>query len=328
MTLVGKQVLITGATGFLGKALAKRLIDDGVRVRIIARSPEKAEDLRALGVEIIKGDLTDADSLRTACEGCAIVFHVAVNYTTYEKQQQVNVSGTQAIAEAAALAGVSRFVHVSTTAAYGAKERGDLFEDHPLRPGAYPYAITKVEGERVVREVCDRAGMVYTIIRPGMIYGPGAQQWTNMIFNLAKQRFTIWLDGGQGWAHYIYVDDVVDLMVCAADHPKAANQVFNVSADPAPMWRDVLAAYSTLAGKPLRLIPLRPVFWVVAAVAKLVSPPISMGRDLPDLLGFMGSKTTFKMSKARELLDWAPRVSLAEGVARCAESLREQGLLQ
>ncbi|MFN8531011.1 MAG: NAD(P)-dependent oxidoreductase [Anaerolineae bacterium] len=328
MTVTNKQVLITGATGFLGRALAKRLIDEGVRVRIIARTPEKAADLSALGAEIIKGDLTDAESVRTACEGCEIVFHVAVNYTTYEAQQRVNVTGTQAIAQAAADAGVKRFVHVSTTATYGAKERGDLFEDHPLKPGAYPYAITKVEGERVVREICNRAGMPYTIVRPGMIYGPGAQQWTNMIFNLAKQRFTIWLDGGQGWAHYIYVDDVVDLMVCAADHPKAIDEVFNVSADPAPTWREVLDAYSKLAGKPLRLIPLRPVFWVVAAIAKLVSPPISMGRDLPDLLSFMGSKTTFKISKARDLLGWAPRVSLEDGVARCADSLREQGLLR
>src|SRR5215213_6613464 len=100
MSLLGKQVLVTGASGFLGGALALRLADEGAQVRALVRSPQKAAFLRDQpNVEIVQGDITDADSLRAAAEACAVVFHTAISYGNMALQRAVNVEGTRLVAQ-------------------------------------------------------------------------------------------------------------------------------------------------------------------------------------------------------------------------------------
>ncbi len=325
MSLAGKQVLVTGATGFLGGALARRLIQEGAHVRVLARFAQKAASLVELGAATTQGDLTDHNSLYNAAENCEIVFHVAVNYGSLEKQTAVNVEGTRALAKASALAGVSRFVHVSTIAAYGSGANGDIYESRPLIPAAYHYAVTKAQGEAVVQQISAETGLPYTIIRPGMIYGINAATWTNGLYRLATNKPSFWLDDGHGSAHMIHVDDVVDLMVVASTHPAAVNEAFNCSADPTPTWREVMTRYANIGGipewKPINIgVPL----YIFAGLAMLFSTPISLGRDLPDLLGLMGRQVTFKMTKAREKLGWQPHVDLASGIESTAQSLYEK----
>ncbi len=328
MMLKDAQVLITGATGFLGGALARRLLHDGVKVRVIARTPEKATALRDLGAQVVQADLTDPASLRAAVQGCGVVFHVAVDYTSYAKQLRVNVDGTRYLAQASAEAGVTRFVHVSTLAVYNNLMRGDVYEDYPLASSAYPYALSKVEGERALQDVSALYRLDYTIIRPGMIYGEGSLTWTDLLFNTARRTPTFWLNDGNGSAHLIHVDDVVDLMVTCALHPAAVNQIFNCAPDPAPTWRAVLSAYAHLDGKQAQIMSLSALMRAAAGMAMLAAPPISMGRDLPDLLDLISSQTTYKMDKARRLLGWSPRVTLPDGIHRCAPYLRAKGLLR
>ncbi|MDX2160327.1 MAG: SDR family NAD(P)-dependent oxidoreductase [bacterium] len=327
MVWAGRHVLITGATGFLGGALARRLLAEGASIRVTARTPEKAAALQMLGAQVIQADLTDDSTLSDAAAGCSTVFHVAVSYGSYDEQRRVNVEGTRAIAQAAAHIQVERFVHVSSISVYGVSRRGTITEDHPLMASAQPYGGTKIEGERIVREIGSAAGMPYTIIRPGMIYGPNADLWTNGVFSLARRQPTVWLDDGGGSAHMIHVDDVVDLMLTAAQHPNAVGQAFNGSPDPAPTWREVFGHYARLSGHDWRAFAFKPLTMAAAALIALVSPPISFGRDLPELADMMCSTVTFSGQKARERLGWSPRVALADGIAACADSLRARGLL-
>ncbi len=322
MTFIDQTVLVTGATGFLGGALAQRLVVEGVRVRALVRSPQKAGVLRQHGVEIAEGDLTDAEAVRRAADGCRIIFHVGAALSgSYTDQQRVNVEGTRHVVQAAV--NVERLVHVSSVSIYGYNYAGDVTEEFPAAPGADPYPITKAQAEQVVQA----SSVPYVIIRPGMIYGPGAPNWTEAMFKLGRLKPTPFLGDGHGSAFPIHVDDVVDLLVVAAAHPAAVKQSFNCAPDPAPTWREYLGSYSRLAGHD-RWLAIPPVlFYPVGGLALLFAPRYSMLRDLPDLINFSQRRFAFKMDKARDLLGWQPKVDLASGIAGCAPALRQQGLL-
>jgi nucleoside-diphosphate-sugar epimerase len=330
MALTGKQVLVTGGTGFLGGALVHRLSEKGSQVRVVARDPQRGRYIQNLpGVEIVQGDISDTDKMHEAVRGCEIVFHVAASTGgSIHDQRRMNTEGTQNVANAAAGAGILRVVHVSTIAVYGYKQRGEVTEDTPIDPGQDPYNITKAEAESVLREIGAEHRMPYSIIRPGQIYGPRSGMWTGKLFQAARWRPTPWLGDGSGFVFPIYVDDVVDLMVVLAEHPAAVGEAFNCTPDPSPTWREFLGGYSRLAGHQSWLsIPPA----LVSPIAKLVGAlarPQTQLKELPDMIGLVQGRVTFKMTKAREMLDWQPKVDLQTGIERCAPWLREKGLLK
>ncbi len=329
MTLAGKTALVTGATGLLGGALARRLARDGARVRALARHPERVGSLRTLdGVEIIQGDITDEEQVQDMVQGCNIIFHTAgVLDGSIKTQRHVNVGGTRNVMQAAAEAGVERVIHVSSAGAYGFRRRGDISEDMPLEPGHAAYGISKAEAEGVVRKMAREQGLDYSIIRPGMIYGPGSRVWTEAMFRIARRKPTVFSGAGSGAIPAIHVEDVVDLMTVLAVHPAAAREAFNCTPDPSPTWREFLGAYAALAGHDrwlaLPITPLRIVTWLVAVFA----PSDSRLKDLPQVITFMTRYRRYCMNKARELLDWQPQIGLNEGIESCVPYLRDKGLL-
>lgn len=330
MTLTGKTVLVTGASGFLGGALARRLAADGARVKALARRPEKARFLQGQpNIEIVQGDITDAGQMRAAADGCQVVFHVAAALGgPLEAQRRANVDGTRRVMLASAAAGVERVVHVSSIAVYGYGVRGDVTEDTLQRPGRVPYNLTKSEAETVVREIGVEYSLPYSIIRPGMIYGPRSGGWTVTMFKVGRRKPTIWFGDGSGSAHPIYVDDVVDLTILLATHPAAVNEAFNCSADPAPTWRQFISSYSRMAGHEswlgIPILPIRLLAPVIDLALELRGEPQEVGK----LAGFMQSQRCYRMTKARDLLGWQPRVDLATGMKHSEAWLREVGLLR
>ncbi len=329
MTLSGKTVLVTGATGFIGGALTRRLAGEGAQVRALARRPEGAHFLRDRdGVEIVQGDITDENRMRDAIQGCEIVFHTAaVASGTLKTQRQVNVEGTRHVMQAAAEAGVERVVHVSSAGAYGFRQRGDITEAMPLEPGHAAYGISKTEAEAVVRTVAREQGLDYSIIRPGMPYGPGSRVWTAGMFRIARRKPTVFIGDGSGSILAIHIDDVVDLMTVLAVHPAAVSETFNCTPDPAPTWREFLGAYAALAGHDRWLaIPITPLR-IVARLVALLAPSYTRFKDLPLVIEFVTSYRRYCMDKARELLGWQPQIGLSDGIQSCVPYLREEGLL-
>jgi nucleoside-diphosphate-sugar epimerase len=329
VTLVGRAVLVTGATGFLGGALVERLARDGARVRALARRPVRGHALPTTsGVELAQGDVTDENRMRDVLRGCDIVLHTAgVLNGSVATQRRVNVGGTRNVLEAAAAAGADRVVHVSSAGAYGFGGGGDLSEDVPLEPGHAAYGVTKAEAEVVVRQVARERGLAYSIVRPGMIYGPGSRVWTEALFKLARRRPTPFPGDGSGSIPAIFVDDVVDLLTELAVHPAAAGETFNCTPDPSPTWRQFLGAYAALAGHDRWLaLPVAPL-GIVARLVAAVAPDDTRLKDLPQVLEFLTTHRRFRMDKARALLGWAPRIGLREGIERCVPYLRERGLL-
>ncbi len=330
MTLAGKTVLITGAAGFVGGALALRLAQEGARVKALVRHPEKADFLRGQPqIEIVPGDITDAARMVEVTRGCEIVFHVAaVGGGSTEKQRPINVDGTRKVMLAAVAAQVQRVVHVSSIAVYGYSYRNDVTEDLPQKPGPTPYNLTKSEGENVVREIGRQYNLPYAVIRPGMIYGPRSATWTAMLFRVARLKPTPFLGDGSGSVHPIFIEDVVDMLIVLASHPAAVNEVFNCAPDPAPTWREFLSGYARLAGNEKWLsLPVLPVK-VLASLIEVILMLRDEPQELPTLIPYMLSHTTYKMTKARDVLGWQPKVDLTEGIERCRSWLQQQGLLK
>lgn len=323
-------VLVTGATGFLGTALTRRLSGLGCRTRALVRSPGRAGALRALpGVELVVGDLGDAAALAAAARECTHVFHVAAAMKgDLGLRRQVNVEGTRAVMNAAAEAGVARVVHVSTIGVYGLEVSGDVSESMGPRPARDPYTLSKAEGEAVVRRIGAAREVSYAIVRPGNIYGPGSTYWTASMFKLVRRGVVLFPGDGRGTNPLIHVDDLIDLLLVCAVAPAAHGEAFNATPDRSPSWRDLLLAYAALAGHQrwlaLPLWPLR----LLARLIALVAPKDSAGTEMPGLLRFMTSaESHYRNRKARQLLGWQPRVALADGVRETAPWLRSQGLL-
>jgi nucleoside-diphosphate-sugar epimerase len=330
MGLTGKTVLVTGATGFLGSALTARLSSDGVLVRALVRNTQKARRIENLpGVKIIQGDITEADQMHEAVHGCEIVFHVAAALGgSRSEQRNINTIGTHNVANAAAGVGVSRIIHVSSIAVYGYNQTGNVTEATPPNPGHDPYNITKAEAETELRTIADAHHIPYSIIRPGMIYGPRSGMWTGQLFRLAKRRPTPFVGHGDGTTFPIYLDDVVDLMVLLAEHPKAVGEAFNCTPDPTPTWREFLGLYSQLAGHSQSWlgIPFGLIYPFTALIGALARPN-TQAKELPNMLRLSQRQVTYKMTKARDMLGWGPKVDLQTGVERCAPWLREKGWL-
>lgn len=327
--LAGQTILITGATGFLGGALACEAARRGAAVRVLARHPQRAEALRGLpNSEIVIGDITEAGQMRAAAQGCTLVIHAAAALKgPLVCQMTANRDGTANVMQAAAQAGVQRVVHVSTISVYGYKNTGDVTEETPPNPGSDPYGLSKLAAEQAVHESGAARSVRYSIVRPGMIYGPQSGMWTGQMFRWARRRPTIFIGDGSGSCYAVHVDDVVDLTLLLATHPAAVGQTFHCTPDPSPTWRDFLSGYARLAGHETWLGLPPALLWPVAALAGVVAPRSSPLKDLPDLLPFSQRTVTYRMTKARDLLGWSPRVPLEAGIAGCADWLRRSGLL-
>jgi nucleoside-diphosphate-sugar epimerase len=215
----GRVLLVSGASGQLGKLLSRRILQDGYFLRVLARDPQKVDQLAQEGAQVVQGDLTDPSSLQSAVHGCQFIFHLAgaANQHTSNKDfEQVNVAGTRALAVAALKAGVERFIYVSCTQVYGALRKGGIDEFTQLYHSDDPYIDSKVQAELILREMAAQSGLPLVIPQLSMVYGPGMEYWTMQpLRKLAAGQFVL-PDNGAGKLHPLYVDDAVDGILAAA----------------------------------------------------------------------------------------------------------------
>ena len=214
-------VLILGATGQVGNAIARRLAADGGEVRALVRSPERAKGVLPDGVEAVKGDVADAKSLQAAFEGISTVYHSAGIPEQWRKDvgefERVNVDGTRNVVEAALAAGVERFVYTSTDDVL-VQGPGQEFDESVINPGpgATPYQRSKLEADRIVTLALDR-GLPAVFLHPAGVYGPApflVKGLNDLLLELAKRKTPMLLPGGMGVA---FSEDVADGHIRAAD---------------------------------------------------------------------------------------------------------------
>ncbi len=229
------MIFVTGGTGFLGKNLIPRLAAHGHAIRALVRHPDLHPWLQQYNVEIVQGDLQDTAAIQQGIAGCRYVVHAAGLFRMWGKQaefERANVLGTINVAEAAATAGVERFVHISTIAVVGNPAPGHIIDEtHPAHP-ADPYQRSKLAGEHVIQRYIFERGLPAIILRPGAYYGPhGHYAFNRLFFEDPMKGLLIKVDGGRHVIFPVYIGDVA-AAVCNALHCGEVGEIYNVCGDP------------------------------------------------------------------------------------------------
>jgi nucleoside-diphosphate-sugar epimerase len=329
-----RKVLVTGATGFVGGHLVERLLADGVHVSALVRNPRAAEGWVRRGVRVVVGALDDTDALARACESQHAVVHCAaraLDVGPLSAFLQDNVEGTRAVAEAARVAGCARLVHLSTISVYGTSPPPVVTEDTPLpdQSRAYPYGESKRRAEAAVWEVAAQ-GLPSVVVRVGSVYGPGSLQWTLRPAKLAKSRLGLVLvDGGRGLHNPVFIDDLIEGLVLAMEHPAAVGGTFNMTSGQPVTYREFFAHYVRMVrGTEEGMVSLdrraaMALAWGMEQAGRVTGRPVPITRIAVKLLC---RRSAVSCDHAARTLGYAPAVGLQEGMAACHRWLAERGV--
>lgn len=313
------RVLVTGATGFVGRALCAELLRHGHAVCAALR---RAEDLTRLALEgvdaIAVGTVNAATDWRNALAGCETVVHLAARVHVMREEaadpltefRAVNVEGTLNLARQAAKAGVRRFVYLSSIKVNGEQTLpGRPFAEQDVPAPLDPYGVSKYEAEEGLRKLAQQTGMEVVIVRPPLVYGPGVKaNFLNMMRWLHKG-VPLPLGAIHNYRSLVALDNLIDLIITCIKHPAAANQTFLVSDGEDISTTELLQRTGLALGKPARLIPVPACLLMAGAI--LLGKQAVAQRLLDSL--------QVDISKARTLLGWTPPVSVDEGLRRTAQ---------
>lgn len=329
-----RPTLVTGATGFVGSAVARALVARGHSVRVLVRRAADRRNVTGLPVEVVAGDLTDAESLGRAVAGCRYLFHVAADYRLWvpdpQRMMRINVEGTRAAMEAALAAGVERVVHTSSVAALGLTADGTpADETAPVAQDAIvgPYKRSKYLAEQAVLTMVRDRGLPAVIVNPSTPVGPRDIKPTptgRMIADAASGRLPAYLDTG---LNVVHVDDVAEGHMLAFEHGRIGEKYilggedFSLAA--------LLGLVAELAGRqPPRVRLTETVLWPVAlaseGLARIAGIEPLVTRDH---LRMARKKMFFSSAKARTELGYVARPA-REAVADAIAWFREQGMVR
>ena len=325
-----RRVVVTGSSGFLGRALCTALAARGDAVTGIdcAAPPHDA------AWPSLTADLAEAGPWADALADADLVVHTAARVGeagTPAEFDRASVETTRrvvdACAEARGGAGVGRLVHVSSVVVHGRDFPDGVDETGPLRPTGNPYTDAKVASERVVTAAIAERRVRATIVRPGDVYGPGSAQWTvRAVEMLRAGRFAL-VDGGRGVLSPVYVSDVVAGVLAAADAPAGEGETFHITGGVGVSPRVFFGRYAAMLGVPLRSVP----YPIAVAAAPLVAALFRVaGREAPlsgRTLEYVTHPGTYSVAQAARLLGWHPAVSLDEGMRRTEAWLREERMI-
>lgn len=324
-------VLVTGATGFIGQALARRLLTCGERVRVLARRPEKIAEAGLQVHEVYEGDITDAAAVERAVAGAGVVYAVAGTFRepslSDERYREVNVAAVRLMMETARKHGTRRVVHCSTVGIHGNVAGAPANEDTPVRPDGI-YETTKAEGDRLALSYA-KGGLEVVVVRPAPVYGPGDTRLVKL-FKLAARDRVVLLGNGRPHYHMVFIDDLVEAFRLAGTVPGVSGEAFIVGGAERPTLEDLVRRIGRLTGHQRQRIlklPAGPILGLGDLCERVcrplgLNPPIYRRR-----IEFFVNNRAYDIGKAERLLGYCPAVNLEEGLARTAAWYRAQGFL-
>ena len=325
-------LLVTGATGFLGGHLARRLVEKGdCNVRALVREGSNSAALEELGVELAIGDLRDRATLRSALSGVDMVYHIAASFRTEHMPRgdmwKTNVQGTRDLLELSHEAGVQRFVHCSSVGVHGAIEGPPGTEESPFKPGD-SYQRTKAEAEKLASDFGAEHGLPVVVFRPAGIYGPDDMRFLKLFKSVKSGVFRM-IGSGEVLYQMIYVEDLVDGVLLCGTSEKAPGEAFILTGERPYTLNTIAQTIAQTQGVEISSfrIPATPVY-VAGALCELVCKPLGINPPLyRRRVDFFRKHRAFSIEKAQRVLGFSPKVTIEEGLQRTADWYREAGLL-
>lgn len=323
---IAANVFITGANGFIGRALMERYRQLGSRVRGMDVGPDPHWD-------VVAGDIGEAGAWQQHARGCDLVINTAAvvsNSAPPELYRRITVGGVRSAIDAAVAGGARRFVHISSCGAYGWHHPADTAETCPvttLSGNSYQDAKAASEHPALAAHACGE--IACTIVRPSDVYGAGSRPWVRIPLEMMKKGFFLLPAHGKGLFSPIYIDDLVDGIVLAAGLDAGSGQIFNLTGGRGVASAEFFSHHMRWAGKsgPPRSFSTETAIRIAELARwgfKLVGKPTEANRQTMLMLS---KSESFSIEKARRLLGYEPRVDLIEGMRRTEQELRAQGLL-
>ncbi|MEM4156482.1 MAG: NAD-dependent epimerase/dehydratase family protein, partial [Archaeoglobaceae archaeon] len=328
-----EKILVTGASGFLGGHLTRKLADEGYNVFAMVR--KTSDTSRLEGIDKRYADLLDYESLKEATKGVDIVIHLGAYYTFYGKKelyQKINVEGTKNLLEAVLKNGVKRFIYCSTTEVIGPVKNPPADESTPPNP-EYEYGKSKLKAEELVRSYANK-GIEFTILRPSGIYGPynvdDVSYWfiTSFAKNSLATKFIV--SSGENLIQFVHVSDVVNGFLLAIEKENSVNQTYIISEDKAYTYNQVYRILAEILGREA------PKFHIPVFMAKAMIFPVELTNRLLGRENFMWHVKTvdsitkdraYSVEKAKRELGYRPKYDLKTGLKETVEWYRENGFI-
>jgi nucleoside-diphosphate-sugar epimerase len=319
-------VLVTGATGFVGRHLVAQLLVAGHRVRALVRAARPPDDIDRPGVEVVRGDLSGHGPLDAIVDGCDLVFHLAAAHGPDVRAadcEAVNVRGTIALGNAAARAGVRRFVYASTRGVHGLVRGGTLDERSPIAPDS-PYRASKLQAEREVVAIHARHGLPFVILRLPSMIGPGAMSWLGLFRAIARGHFRL-VGSGTNRHHLCPVPDAVQALVLAGSVDRADGETFLIGGAADLSLRELVELIARTLDVRLSPVRIPMAVWSTWQAVRAGANRL-LGRATPADEFFL---TSYRIddAKARRVLGYRPEVSIDDAVRETAAWYRRSGYL-
>ena len=328
------NILITGANGFIGQALCKRMLAEGYQVRGAVRGAAQMTALPS-GVEgVLIGDIGPETDWSKALDGIEGVVHLAARVHVMRESaadplaafRLVNVAGTERLARQAAEAGVKRLVYISSVKVNGERtgnkssgqwsgvrgqggELKEVFSEWDVPEPQDPYAVSKWEAEQVLRDVAADTGMEVVVLRPPIVYGPGVKANFLRLLKLVKLGVPLPIASIKNQRSLIYVGNLIDAIITCLVHPKAAGKTFLVSDAQDVSTPELIQMMAGASGRRALMLPV-PV-WVMRMAGRIIGRSEELERLFRSL--------TVDISKIRSDLNWNPPYSMDEGLKETAE---------